>query len=659
MRLILPAFALGLVALPSVVQAGEANAPSAAAVKTVQQLFDEADAANAAKEYSRAVDLLTQLESRVASNPRSRAIIRVRKATALVELARLDEARLLLGQALPVIPRDDDSLAGDRMAGAVALGRIAAADLDYDESARYYARALEDAKEARDRVAILLGQAQATTFSDPARALVIADEAVSMSAAQPAEFGKRWIAAIDVVRGRALLNLGRFAEAEKVFARAIAGQGGLTMKVDYDDLVARSDASIAAMLAGHRDAARNYLAYTGAGRLEKQDFTKGADMGLPPCGLDGVQPDDYAVVEFGIGDNGAVTYARPVYGSRPGSLALTFARAVARWSWRPEDVVNIPGLFRMATRLELRCSTAEGGPSVIARANAALGQWLESKGVDLPEPAGGSESARRDSLVATVDRLRASGQDGPPMIAALVALLSSPMTGRQDVERHGQALRRLIDAANLPPLPMLAADEALHGAAQRANLKIVPGSPFEHRADRYHADPEAMATFRILDYDAMRPREKARAQPLLDAVIDDKALAADAPIKVAALIRRASARAAVSDLEGARRDFATTGLSAQQCAIVDARPSLRAAPTSSADYPTDMLAVGVEGWTRIQFDIAADGSTRNQRAVITYPPMTFGPNGQKVLARARFEQSYRPDGGLGCGGGATVINFRR
>ncbi len=37
--------------------------------------------------------------------------------------------------------------------------------------------------------------------------------------------------------------------------------------------------------------------------------------------------------------------------------------------------------------------------------------------------------------------------------------------------------------------------------------------------------------------------------------------------------------------------------------------------------------------------------------------MIFGANGQKIVARAKYEQSYRPDGGLGCGGNAEMIRF--
>ena len=217
----------------------------------------------------------------------------------------------------------------------------------------------------------------------------------------------------------------------------------------------------------------------------------------------------------------------------------------------------------------------------------------------------------------------------------------------------------MVRTADAPPLAQLLVDRLVHDAAEHVDIRIRADSPYALRAADYQADADARATFALLAYDDLRPREKAGSQALLNAVIDDGALPANDPLRVAALVRRASLQATGGNLEAARADYAATGLSAQQCSIVDAKPSLRSAPVSSADYPTDMVSVGVEGWTRVQFDIAADGTTRNQRAVITYPPMIFGTNGTKIVTRAKYEQSYRPDGGLGCGGNMQGVTFRR
>ena len=58
----------------------------------------------------------------------------------------------------------------------------------------------------------------------------------------------------------------RVPEAEKVLKRALADSGGLTMKSNLSDIATRYDLAQASLMAGKRDEARTYLAYTGAGR---------------------------------------------------------------------------------------------------------------------------------------------------------------------------------------------------------------------------------------------------------------------------------------------------------------------------------------------------------------------------------------------------------
>lgn len=653
---------MAMAVMPAIGHAMQAAAPAVPAptTGTIQQLFEESTRATEVADYPRALEILTTLEGRVVRNPRSLAIVRVRKAMVLVELSRWAEARDLLNQAAPVLPKDDASLLVDRYRAAYALGRVSLSDLDYVGALAHFDEALAEAQEPVARIQALLGKAQAGTFVDPVEALKAADEASAVAAADPKAFDKAALAQIDLIRGRVLLNLGQFDQAEKLFARAVKQQGGLTYKVNYADLVARSDASIAAMLAGHRESARDYLVYTGAGRMPKQDFTQGADMALPRCGEDGIQPDDYAVVEFGISDSGGVSYARPVYGSRAGPSALVFARAVREWSWRPDDVKNIPALFRFATRLELRCSTETGGPSMLAGPGKALADWLEAKRVPGPALDNVPATRQRALLVQQAQAIRAAkGDEALELVPVLTSLLAGPMVGREDVETYGPMLRRAVRKAGAPPMALLLVDSVVHGAAERMDIRIRIDSPYTLHSADYRSDPDARATHAILTYDDLKPQDKAGAQGLLNGVINDSALPAGDPLRVAALVRRASLQATGGNLEAARTDYAATGLSAQQCSIVDAKPSLRSAPVSSADYPSDMVNVGVEGWTRVQFDIAADGRTRNQRAVVTYPPLVFSENGAKILTRAKYEQSYRPEGGLGCGGQTEGVVFRR
>ena len=622
-------------------------AQDAPPLQTAQQYFDAATQAASAGDNAKAYELLDTVEKRL-SNPRSKAIVQLRKGMALVEMARWQEARALLDGALAVLPEDDHSLDGDRASALRSLGRMALGNIDYEAALTFYVRAFNASSTPADQISALIGQAQAGVFLDPAVALERGQQAEALLSKLPAT-DKKASGYVAAVQGRALLNLGRFAEAETAFARTVRAEGGLSLKVGYDDLVARSDASIAAMLAGHRDSARNYLVYTGAGRIEEQDFTAGADMTLPACGEDGVTPDDVAVIEFGIKDDGSVDYARPVYGSRPGGMALVFARAVSNWAWQAEDVSKIPALFRMVTRLELRCSTSEGGASLVGGLRAAFRQWVEQGNNDIVDDGRPTENRRVADLQSRLAALNGQSTSAISARAWILAeLLASPFVAGDNRVAYVKSLTDLIATQNLPPLARLYADVLMTGGFGKAVIAEQP----------YIADPRAHASWRLISYDMLQPSKKRLNQALLNDIIADTALPADDPLRVAALTRRAAAKVAARDMAGAQSDFLATGLTEQQCSIVDAQPNLQGNPSSSSDYPMDMVRVGVEGWTKIQFDVNAAGQTLNRRAVITYPPMVFSNNGLKIVSRARFEQSYRPSGGLGCGGNNMKITFR-
>ena len=637
------AMKLGGWALACVLAAGTAQAQEQP-TQSVQQIFDAAAAATGKGDHAAAAAMLATLEQRV-KNPRSLAIVRLRRGMALGELRRWKEARPLLEQALAALPMDDRSLDIDRGQALRTLGRLELHDLDYEAAFDYYDRSLAVAIDPSERIASLLGKAQAGTFIDANHALADADAAAALIE-QSAKGDKSVAGYAASMRGQPLLNLGRFAEAEQAFARTVAAEGGLSRKVNYDDLVARSNASIAALLAGHRDKAQQYLLYTGAGRMEKQDFGLGADMALPICGEDGIKPDDMAVVEFGIADDGTISYARPIYGSRPGAMPLTFARAVQNWTWRPEEVAQIPWLFRLVTRLELRCSTSEGGPSLADGARAAFRDWVESRGVQPYLADAGSEAQRRAMLVAELERRRASATNPLAQAMLLSDLLENPLVTGATAEAYKAQLRSLLDAAGAPASVRLWADW----------LSRRTGSD-ELDANAYAADPAAFARAQLLNYDRPQSRRRRRDPAILDGIIADSRLAQDDPLRVAALMRRASVRAAAKDFAGARADYQATGLTEQQCSIVDAQPMLRGVNVSSNDYPTDMVRLGIEGWTRVQHDVSADGKVLNARVIAAYPPIVFSPNGVALMSRAKYEQTYRPDGALGCGGSVGTIHF--
>ena len=123
-------------------------------------------------------------------------------------------------------------------------------------------------------------------------------------------------------------------------------------------------------------------------------------------------------------------------------------------------------------------------------------------------------------------------------------------------------------------------------------------------------------------------------------------------------MRLASLEARKGDLDAARASYQKTGLSAQQCSLVDARPTFSRIPSLANAFPLEAQRWGFEGWVRTEFDISADGATLNQRAVIAYPPFVFRDAAVGVTKDLRFTQTYRPEGGPGCNGAQQSINFR-
>lgn len=125
-----------------------------------------------------------------------------------------------------------------------------------------------------------------------------------------------------------------------------------------------------------------------------------------------------------------------------------------------------------------------------------------------------------------------------------------------------------------------------------------------------------------------------------------------------ALIRLASLEHADGRGDAARAAFARSGLAADQCALVDKSPKMLNSGASSSDFPMEAIRWGFEGWVSTEYDIGADGRTQGVRAVLSYPPFVFSPAGEGIIRSARFEKTFRPDGGLGCGAQGSQVRFQ-
>ncbi len=642
--------------------AGPSMAQPPAAQPSIQQQFEAASAALDADHWTQALALYQQLEARLpATRKRDLALVRVREGIALGQLDREEEAADALRRGLPDLPTNDPSLTSDRFTGLILQAKIEERALDYGGAYKDYLTAEPLVPDLISKTPAIRGLIQTGMFYDAPAALARADAAIAAAAAlKPGD--KKLEALFRTMRGRVLLNMKRPAEALKELQHAVDLQGGLTDRVNANDLAARSDLAIAALQSGDDAKAREYLAWTGAGHF-KDGFPMGTGMVPPACGPD-LSPSDVAIVEFSIRDDGTVGASTPIYSSRQGQSALLFAEAVTGWSWQPNELKDIQPLFRALTRMEIRCSTAAEHPSVLAALRRDLDQWLDARGVVPDDVAQGrSDAARLVPLQQELTRReQASGPSSLAILPVLADLASNALVGRDD--RHGYLTRALaIARAEKAPAPVLAwigirlaASDwswTRHADTRPAALQALLADP------AIAADPHASAAVRLILAEVLYDRKKDKAGLIaaLSQVPSTPGLDPNDPLRAAALVRLASAELRAGDADAARSAYARSGLTATQCALMDDRPRLKFSGASAGDFPQEALRWGFEGWVKMEFDLKADGSTTNVRPVVAYPPFVFESAASNILDRTRYEKTFRPDGALGCGGLDQHVRF--
>ncbi|KTT75921.1 hypothetical protein [Sphingomonas endophytica] len=646
------------VSLLALVAAGQAAAPApSGAAPTTQQRFDAASTAVAEGRCADAVTAFDALEAGGATkrSPLLAATVAVRRGRCLVGGPRDAQGRADIARGLPVLAAKGADFAGDVYEAHMALGRAAQRAFDYDAAIRDY-RAAADGVTGTARIPALLRLAQVTMFDHDGTALATIDEALRL-AGTDAEIGKRNLAAIQTVKARVLLNDGREREAYTILKDSLAKQGGLTMTVGASDIATRSDLAIAALKNGDRNSARNYLAYTGAGRMRDTPFTTSASMAPPVCGEGGLAPEDQAIVEFSLEADGHVSGVAPIYATGNRAKALAFARAVTGWSWRAEDAAKVPPLFRYATRIELRCVAASAAPPITGPLWEATAAWLAEKGAGTPAWEDMSAALALPLQRAALADATARGDRAKAMQAAL-ALVGSPVVDAGQKPALLTTINAALDALAAPVtartyVATLDGDDLDRNPGdERQRLRQVLARP------AVAADALSAATLRLL---IAQPRHRKGppddAAALLTAVVDDPALPANHRLKIAALLSQANVLAARGDLAGARAMFDRTGLTSEQCATIGLQPAVKRSGAGAQDYPMEAVQLGFEGWVLSAYDIAADGRTVAPRAVIAYPPFIFDEAANGIIRDARYTSTFRPDGALACSGQQMGVRF--
>jgi hypothetical protein len=649
-----------IITMLALLVSGQGGPTGTAGTATLQQRFDAASDAAGAGRCAEAIGAFEAVEATGAQrrNPVLAAAIDVRKGACLIRTGRVEEGEKAVRRGLPVLTPKRSDFGADLRDGHMALGSAAQFRFDYDGAAREY-RAAADLSEGTGRVMPLLRLSQVTMFDHDGRALAVAQEARALALGDP-QFGKRDIAAVQTQYARVLLNERRHQDAYKELKDSLAKQGGLGTRVNAMDIATRSDLAIAAFQNRDIEGAQRYLAYTGAGRMRDTPFTRAAVMDPPVCGGEAaLRPEDHAIVEFTLEEDGRVSGVAPIYTSGGRAAAIAFARAVADWSWRADEAKKIPLLFRYTTRVELRCAKAPEAPELTKPLKDAVAAWLETKKAEAPAWTELSAAAALPLQKASLSGAQAAKDDARTLQAAL-ALANSPVTNREETDAYLNVATAAAAALNAPAsvrtyVALRRQQTAAEGkaAAYRQSLRTLLADPGPS------ADPLSAATLRLLIAQPfIKAAPPADAKALLSAVIGEPALPAGHPLKIAAMLSEANVLAAAGDLAAARAVFDRTGLTAEQCASIGLQPAMKRSGASSSDYPMAAVKLGFEGWVKTEYDIAPDGRTVAPRAVIAYPPFIFDEAATGIVRDSRYTSTFRPEGALACSGEQTSIMFR-
>lgn len=628
------------------------GAPGYAASR--QAIYDDAQAALDRGDWATAADGFGRVLNPPGRETRSDGLVRTRYADALRQLGRYEEARAAAERAARELEGTGAKADAELANTFLGLGDILREELEMEPALAAYDRARAALPPGADPVPIEIGTILAAMVTAPDRAARAVD-AVLASTANSKELPRSQQALLLALRGRAEINRGNPKGALPFLSRALTAAGPLTSSVTLAQAAVRADAALAYAILHDVEDARRYLAFTGAAYMPDMSWLTSSDNALPLCGEE-LRPDDVAVVEFAVGEDGAIRGVRPIYASRPGRPGVLFARAVREWHWQPRDLAKLDNFWRSSIRIEMRCASR---PTPFAMSkplyDAALA-WAKERGAtmaDDPAPSDPAVTPRTATLVRLADvsqrafgeRKRTQAKVTPEEFDAALVAAGAPPVVRAVVARalfHAQAPAGGYGKAS--------PREAAMFAQAIARIQPQAGSAL------------AIAWLRTeLALNLETGGNFAAAGPLLDAVLATPIRELDGhdPIRLVATLHRSLLDRRAGDAEAAQQRIARAGLDAAQCALFDVRPLPQSIAVSSATFPMEAMRWNMGGVVRESFDIAADGKVTDVRTVLAFPPFVFGEATEKAFARSRYLPPTFGGTVLGCSGSTTTVRFVR
>jgi tetratricopeptide (TPR) repeat protein len=630
---------------------------------TVQDDFNAAqahlDAGRIAEARTRFAALLDRMGK---STSRSAMIVRSRLAETMVGQGDVEEAQPLLETVLRAFPAGAAATAEERASALVQLAFVLEEQGRLRDALASWQAILAEALVPPGSVGAMqarMGVARTGIWSDPRGT----ERMIDALLAEPATaWGKDTAnatrARIGLLRlkGQLAMRENRLDDARRHLADAGKLAGGITTnRVSLDDVQLRGDLATLAWLRKDMATVVKMTAYGGATMLDDGSNSGGAGQ-LPSCAPGGtLAPDAMAVIEFGVTDNGRVLNARPVYAS-PGSGPADshpeeeFAAAVHGWSWPADQAKATSPLWRAAIRVELRCLTAKPDLvwSTLVRDARA---WFTARGLGFAATTG-TDAQERQQLQARLAALDdAGGGETAAAMPLLVDLIQNVALGRSEAMALARRLDALAEAQDAPVFVRYLAQSRLKG--------WLPGDSTALR--RLTALADQRGETRMADYLRLQQLQYSnRNGPEVEAQLETIAARqkeAD-PLRTQALIMLSDRAFARGAEDKAATALAATGLSPEQCTLVDVRPQSRNAVITTDDFPAQAQNWGISAYMRASHDITPAGDTTNVRVVTARPPFVFSDAVVKRTQTWKFKPVLRGTQTVGCVGRSFPVRFR-
>lgn len=659
--------------------AGLLVASPSIAENSIQQDFESAQAAldgeNMPVARRRFEALLKRMPT--GSKSRSTAVVKARLASTLIAGGEQEAAIPLLDDSIAtfVKPTPEDKAERiaalyDRARATEAIGLFARAAADYQEVISLEAPEKGSAKDVQLRSSL----ARSLIWTDAPEARKLLDGLL----AEPGPVlgaSKDSLALIYSLRARVELNHGK-PEAALPFLQKAASEAGGTrsLRLNLTDARVRSDLAITYHLMKRFQKQQELVAYSGGGTAESREMANPASMELPSCGpASGLAPEDVAVVEFAVAEDGRAHAVTPIYVRRGDGRDLNgkdgveaqFVQAARSWTWRPDKLSELKPFWRLMQRVELRCSNSR--PTHDMSRASLYSEWKEEVarlGVQ-PQPSLPENDASALPIIRSEIARRSKTEGHSKELALMLLALASNDSAmpKERIDAFGRA-GSLLQGAGVPqgaivPIRVDALQLAYRQTSMTSSGLI---SGLQQMLDVEARDrPDARSTnyLRLVIARQLQDNRKPdQASALLNRIVATPIdlLGRVDPIRTEALLRQSNIAAARNDMSTAAQAFDATGLSPEQCALVDVKPVSTNNMVAQTEFPREAMMWRTDGRTRVEYDIATDGTTANVRILMASPPFVFGDATAKAATRFRYSPVFRPGNELGCQG--QVHNFQ-